>query len=437
MSQLQTEQTYNFGFSSSNQFEFTKWVIQRLNIGTSPLRLEGQGYFNFLKSLVRKHRWETWSSIQKAEMESGNPDPAIISDVCRELSHYFIFFRSRHITFLVDDYSNQRIPPHLQKKLNQTISFAKQGTPIFKVSSEYYGVDLEGIQEGREVVEINIGAHYISSLDKEEAKFLADIVNIRLKKAKYVSDIRTILGSTSYDEGNMPRAIYEEAKGSGKHFYYYGINCIHWLCSGDVALALDLIKKIYERGSVKSSTREMVSPKKQHEAIQDFSNEEIRRIKYIVPHGEKMYEIIIFLGCIARAFVTAKIGKRKEDKRDEPMCVTHLDIRLPVIQELQGEDKGLAEIYGLLTSRAILFTLQTSRSRIEGATERLQLRKIYLPSFRAPLKRDTPIKIDSVDELKSLLSNPRIFAERELKKSDIDMEQLEFALQQTAVKPKD
>jgi hypothetical protein len=150
-----------------------------------------------------------------------------------------------------------------------------------------------------------------------------------------------------------------------------------------------------------------------------------------------MHDVVCYLGGLARAILMNKRSKRKESgKRGAPTCMTHLDVRVPVIDELEQTEPKLAQRYDLLTSRAILFSLETSRSRIQGAVERLQMRRIYFPAFKAPLKRDVPIKIDTLDELKSLLSNPHTFAERELKRADVDITQLDLALDQAKVKPR-
>lgn len=424
---------YQFGFHGSKLHDFTAFALQRIRSKEDNInpRLQGQSPFDYLRSAVRKLRWETWSQIQNGDNESRLPDPSLASDICRSLSHYFRYFESRHVTFLIDDYSNQRIPRHLQRKLNQTISFAKQGTPIFKVSSEYNGVDLEGIQEGREVVEINIGDQYTSLTEPTGPDFLADIVNIRLNKAGYSKpSIEGILGRADY---NMAAAIADESELGP--FYYFGIDCIHWLCSGDVALALDLIKRIFDGDRVSKTNIHRVSNHLQHRTIQKFSHDEIHRIKSIVPYGEEMHEVVVHLGLIARAVVMGKRSKRK-DKLGQPVCMTHLDVRIPVITELQTEQPPLFGIYGMLTSRAILVSLDTSRSRIEGSTERLQMRRIYFPSFKAPITRDVPIKIDALDELISMLKDPQTFADREIKKAALDVRQLELAREVAIVKPR-
>jgi serine/threonine protein kinase len=414
---------YDFNMETSDKLGFVQWVLERFNVEAKSLRLQGQNPFEYLRSIVRGIRWDTWAEIQKNKQSDKLPYSALVSDVCRILPEYFNFFKDRHITFLVDDYSNQRIPVHLQKKLNQTISFAKQGTPIFKVSSEYQGVDLEGIQEGREVTELNIGDKYTAQADDAGYKFLSDIMNLRLKASEYKGSIDQILGKSLYP--NITRAIAEES--ISQKFYYYGIDCVHQLCSGDVALALDLIKRIFDHGRVNKNTTSHVSRNTQHEAIQEFSYRELRQIRNIVPFGPEMYEVICHLGYLARAIVKNKKSNRR-DKKGDPVCMTHLDVRDEAIKEVKRRNNAIWQKYDLLKSRTILLSLYTSRSRIEGSVEKLQMRKIYFPAFKAPLKRDTPIKIDSADDLESMLTNPRTFAERELNKADVDIKQLQLAI---------
>ena len=433
--ELQERDVLRAGLTELAVREFTEWCLQRLGISV-PLahpRVQGQSYFDYLKGLTRRSKWETWAAIQRGRDPVDNADPSLAIDVCRQLAEAFSFFASRHVTFLVDDYSNQRIPSVLQRKLNQTISFAKQGTPIFKVSSEFQGVDLEGIQQGREVVEVNVGQEYSSMADSAHgAAFLVDIANLRLDKADYRGRIDDILGSSSYEGRPMHRALVED----GGKFSYHGVDCIHSLCSGDLALALDLVRRIFEDHGVTRHTTSAVSPSGQHKTIQQFAHQEVRRIRTIPLYGDTMHDIVCYLGALSRAVLVNKKSKRT-DRPDDPMCKTHIDIRSLVLSSLKDDYPDLSDLFDVLTSRAILFSLMDSRSRISGSTERLQLRRIYLPAFKAPLKRDVPIKIDAVEDLKSLLSNPRTFAERELSKSGLDFEQLTLAIEEAEVRPKD
>jgi len=243
MQEVEQEGRFVFGLEDSDSVGLVKAMAARIDPSGSRVRLQGQAPFEYLRGLCRQLRWQEWAQIRQRRADSSDPDSALVSDVTRELGHFVPFFQTTHITFLLDDYSNQRIPVSLQRKLNQTISFAKQGTPLFKVSSEYDGMDLDGIQEGREVLEVNCGEQYTRLNDADGYGFLEDILNRRLREAKYSSEARDILGLSGYT--SFAKAIREEMAG-GERFYYHGVDCVHQLCSGDLALALSVVKRLFE-----------------------------------------------------------------------------------------------------------------------------------------------------------------------------------------------
>ena len=424
MSQLQKDQVHNFGFTADKLTQFSKWFLNRIESKDEHIRLEGQGHFEYLRITIRKLKWETWSNIQNGKIAMTHSDAALISDVCREIADLFEYFNTRMITFLLDDYSNQRIPVALQKKLNNTISFAKQALPIFKVTSEYNGVDLEGIDRSREVTEINIGEKY-TSLEENDTIFLQNIFNKRFEnsKPKYVGKLIDILGKTKYNPYEMANAIANEKKEDGEKFYYHGIDCIHWICSGDIALAIELIKKIYDRGTIRPDSKIQVNASIQHKTIHDFSHEEVKRLRYIVPFGDRIFDIVCQLGILSNTICKLKTTQRI-DRPPGAVCKTHLDIKHDAVIELDTSHKDLSKIFSVMNAKAILFSLEDSRTRKIGQTVRYQIRRIYLPALKAPLKRDEPIKIDSVAELVSLLSDPNSFCRREIGKTGIN--ELEF-----------
>jgi hypothetical protein len=150
-----------------------------------------------------------------------------------------------------------------------------------------------------------------------------------------------------------------------------------------------------------------------------------------------MFEIVYFLGLTANAFVRSKTSKRKDPyKKGKPVCKTHIDIKYQLLSELRLKNQRLYNLLHQLMSKAILFSLETSRKRDTfDPTERLQIRRIYLPAFKAPVKRDQPIKIDRLDDLISFLSDPKAFTQRELRKSSISENQLEISMNTAIVKP--
>jgi serine/threonine protein kinase len=431
---IQNSGEYNFGFVNDKLSEFSKWVLKRLDVLESNVRLEGLGYFEYLRITTRKVKWETWSRIQKSKPSQENSDPALISDICKEISNSFDYFNKRTISFLIDDYSNQRIPVYLQKKLNKTISFAKQAMPIFKVTSEYNGVDLEGIDRSREVTEINIGEKY-TSLEENGTSFIENILNKRLENttSRYKSKIIEILGRTKYQPDEMADAIANEKNESQELFYYSGLDCIHWICSGDIALVLELVKKIFDNGGVTPSSTQLVSDSIQHKTIQQFSQEEVKRLRYIVPYGDKIYEIVCQLSLLSHTIVKNKLSG-KTDRNPTALCKTHLDIKNDILTKLETDHPNLFKILSILNSKAILFSLNSSRTRRTGTTERFQIRRIYLPAFKAPLKRDQAIKIDTIEELKSMLSDPYSFCKREVARTGIEEIQFDNSIQDSDVK---
>ncbi len=69
-----------------------------------------------------------------------------------------------------------------------------------------------------------------------------------------------------------------------------------------------------------------------------------------------------------------------------------------------------------LVWRGVLFPLDTSKSReAHEGTRRFQVRRILLPRYGAPLGRHTPIRIDTHEKLRFLLTEPGDFVNDELR----------------------
>ncbi len=149
-----------------------------------------------------------------------------------------------------------------------------------------------------------------------------------------------------------------------------------------------------------------------------------------------MFDIVCYLGYLANATVADKSSRRK-DKMGEPVSKTHLDIRLAAVRDLDGSHPEEARLYRSLKSKSVLFSLRTSRSRKTGQTEKLQVRRIYLPAFQAPLSRDVPIKVDDCGTLVSLLTNPEAFVERQLEIASLDVSSLRRAVKRSVIAPKE
>jgi hypothetical protein len=188
-----------------------------------------------------------------------------------------------------------------------------------------------------------------------------------------------------------------------------GIDTIADICSGDLGMALDLVKKIYVTVD-KFPVPEPVSAKKQDEIIHQYSDREHTYNRYFPVFGKEIAEIADQLCWLAHE-ATINCDSKK-DGETEPMVKTHLDIPLAVARNLPEKMQLLLHE---MQRKGVLFCLDTSRSRIENdGTERYQVRRILLVRYRAPLGRRDPIKMDNDQKLLHLLQEPNRFVRAEL-----------------------
>lgn len=373
-------------------------------------KLHGISWLLYAKKKLAIKRNQIWRGILTTPTQR-TPDPSLLFDLCKELEDVFPLLREKHIAFLVDDYSNQRIPAELQRMLNQTISFAKQGNPIFKVTSEYQGVDLDGIQEGREVIEVNLGKEYVDLSGTNRSRFLEDVLNIRFTKSSARITAEQLLGRSMLSPGTqMARQIRNSAEPTGDKFYYHGVDTIADICSGDLAMALDLVKQIFVSVKDVKSLSSPVAPSLQHKIIHEYSDREHMYIRYYSFMGKQMSKIVDALCWLAHE-AAVKCNSEKDGKV-EPMIKTHLDISLQAVENLPAQWQPLLQE---MQKKGVLFSLDTSKSRVANrGTERYQMRRILLVKHIAPLARRDPIKLDNDQSLVFLLSDPREFVNEEL-----------------------
>jgi serine/threonine protein kinase len=380
-------------------------------------QLAGVGWLDHALKALRLRRSQVWSQIL-ARGSNNIPNSSVVFDLCRDLADVFPLLNGKHIAFLLDDYSNQRIPVRLQRILNQTISFAKQGNPIFKVSSEYMGVDLTGIQQGREVVEVNFGKEFVDLQDSDRTGFLEDVIDIRFKLANEKGGdqyshvtARELLGRQRLSAGTpMARSIRQAHKHKKRSpFHYYGIDTIAELCSGDIAMAIDIVRDVFARhvGAVKKDLP--VPQRVQHDVIRECSDTEHLHLRYLT-HGRVISRVMDKLCWLAH-----KSAVERDSKKDnvlEPMIKTSIDVVNSVRHEISDEHIAILDE---MIKRGCLFSLDTSRSRMRGeGTERYQIRRILLVKYASPLARRDPIKIDRPQLLEQLLTDPEGFCVAEL-----------------------
>lgn len=397
------------GLTKATEQSIAEVICNRFELPKVGAKLGGVSWLTYVRKKLAIKRNEVWKGIL-ANPSTRTANPALLFDLCKDLEEVFPLLKEKHIAFLIDDYSNQRIPLELQRMLNQTISFAKQGNPIFKVSSEYQGVDLEGIQEGREVVEVNFGKEYVDLTESRRSVFLEDVLDIRFRQANVNTTAKALLGRSGIKPTVPMARQIRRAENAGDPFYYHGIDTIADICSGDLGMALDLVKKIYVIAKDKFPLSESVPPKKQDEIIHQYSDREHSYNRYFPVFGKEIAEIADRLCWLAHEVTIHRDSKKDGDP--EPMIKTHLDIPMAVARDLPEK---MQKLLHEMQRKGVLFCLDTSRSRIENeGTERYQVRRILLVRYRAPLGRRDSIKMDNVQKLLHLLQEPEQFVRAEL-----------------------
>jgi Cdc6-like AAA superfamily ATPase/tRNA A-37 threonylcarbamoyl transferase component Bud32 len=393
-------------------------IRHRVGLDASSGRYAGVSHFSVLRNELRQARDALWLEILDRQTARQRTDAQLVFDVCRDLEGCWPFLKEHRLVFLVDDYSNQRIPVALQKRLNQAITFSKQGSPIFKVTSEYDGVDLEGVQEGREVHEVNVGFEYVSLESSNRYRFLKSLLDHRFTHLEHPTDLLQVLPPSdvgpSIDMARQIRAAHQ----SNKRFYYHGLDTISDLCSGDFAMAIDLVRRMFEHARVDWRAPTLISPAIQDKIIREYAKHEFEYIRYQSRDGKAKYTIADRLCWLSGQCILTKDTKKNDVV--VPVVKNHLDITETALRELETQPQysQLATMLRDLVTRGVLFPLQSSRARQgRDATYRLMLRRILLAIHTTALGRDQPIRIDDVQRLVYLLTEPAKFVDDELERT--------------------
>ena len=415
---LRDTQSISFGLTEDVAAKCCTAIRQRVLPDSSNIRYAGVSLLSTLRDDIRRARDLLWGEILDRRSSQQRPDAQLLFDVCKSIENEWTFLQQYRLVFLIDDYSNQRIPIGLQKRLNQSITFSKQGSPIFKVTSEYDGVDLDGVQEGREVFEVNIGYEYVSLQGSKRYGFLKNVLERRFNYLKCPVDISDVLMLSNIEPAI---AMAKEIRASGiakKRFHYHGLDTISDLCSGDFAMGIDLVRRIFEAGRVNWRSPREISAVIQDRVIRNFAKHEFEYIRYHSRDGQIKYTIADRLCWLSKECILTK--DTTKDGNTVPVVKNHLDIAETALRQLEKQYPLKAAILHELVTRGVLFPLQPSRTRNgRDATHRLMIRRILLSLYTTALGRDQAIRIDDVQRLIHLLTDPEEFAKQELDRTAV------------------
>ncbi|CUR51354.1 putative Non-specific protein-tyrosine kinase [Nitrosotalea devaniterrae] len=319
-----------------------------------------------------------------------------------------VFRNSRPFYFLLDDYSNPKVPFDIQKSLNRIIGF-RNSKYCFKITTEKLGFipqDLDGkfLQQDREFTYLDLGGRYIKYDGSQRKEFIKEIIARRLKRAEINLDPDQFFGNRRHN--NIAEALLFEKQGHKKkntRVIYSGFETIYRLCMGDVGTILTLCRDIYAVWiSKKQTIDEPVDYKIQDKAIRDFSKRRLDSIKELPIYGEQLYRLVEVFGDISKKYLYEySKSSTNYDYREV--------LRIDLVENpncLKGEAK---ELLTKLITEHIFLDAGTAYPLGKGISNiQLILRPIYTPVLKISYTNRYAVRM-SCSQLKGFLSNPEKF----------------------------
>jgi len=430
ISQRDDRETF-FGFGEIQEKELFNFLLEKLNKKDQATKLQGVSPLEHLLDIVESEVNYCYEQFLKGYNLEFTTPISFIKELTKFLTNNITYFKEKNITFLIDDFSVHRVSEPVQRILNPII-WDRQPTHIFKLSTEKYGAEtlyessaqsIPTADLTREFREIDCGRYYIDLSDKgrkeELINFAKELLDRRLKLAKYEGTCEQIIGHSEYPEGSIGRALAISVE-TKRNDYYHGLETIAEICSGDISALLEIYRVIFEEGRVNRSTNTMVKKNVQHSAVVSVSKNFFEKIKAFYPMGEEMYNIVDKFGALCRKILVS--GKKMEYKGPSGAIkgVLPETSRIEVNPTPGKPDEEFSDyqkrLMKELVRRAIFIEMEPGRARVtSGTTLRWQLRRIYCPAFYISPIKTVAIKW-STSDFKFFLSNPKEKCEAEFKR---------------------
>lgn len=384
-----------YGIGDREQATVLEFIVSRIQptdrsiAGTAPLRIA--------IAAIEREMFQSHRRLIRGEVPIDTTSSAFLGDLTDSLAANVPGLNDRPVAFLLDDFSTHRVPEHVQRVLGPIV-WERRPSHVFKVSSEKNGVVFSyaggaTVDASRDREEIDCGKEYIdlSSRNDENIKavraFARDLLATRLELAGWAGTPEQLIGaSPPYREW-----IQQMATPGAPTPQYFGMRTISELCSGDVATLLLIYRRILVNCDAKRT--ELISASRQDEAICGVSSELLANLVPQRPLGKDMFKIACsFAHFAGRAVKDARPIKEGED---------YLPRECPRIEVDQGAetavglDQDLLELYNELVRRSVFIELDNSRSRRDQvATLRWHFRRIYMPAYRGPLRKNDALKFE-------------------------------------------
>jgi serine/threonine protein kinase len=375
----------------------------------APTRLRGVSRIEQALELIEAGIFALQLEFQAAPLTRRRTTASFLGDFTDLLVEAIPRLAQNKIAFLLDDFSTHRIAAPVQSILN-TIIWQRRSSHVFKLSSEKHGAFLNdellaSSEITRERLEIDCGQEYLALNDahreRQTVRFAVDLLNNRLRAAKYARTAEVLFGHSEWPEGSLAKALAPKGH-DPRPSHYHGVDCIAQLCSGDIASLLSVYSTIFASGNVEKSTVSAVPKYIQDRAIRDVSRKMVELVKTYVPHGREMHAIVLALGNLIRNVL--QDGALQSD--GDPTQVPRIEIDQKTGDVATGMPDPLKDLAWELVRRAIVIEMEPGLSRHRNVTTlRWNLRRIYLPTFGAALSKNDAVK-KGADWLQQFLAEP-------------------------------
>lgn len=309
--------------STISKVKLTEFLIENVFQGDGELyTISPEKLLIQCKSIIEKEILLAQKKILKKETVQKMTTVSFLKNLIQKLDELFEFFRSRHIYFLLDDFSDPKVPYELQKSLNRIIGFRNERF-CFKISTEKFGftpIDSDGkiLQQDREFSYIDLGARFINANRSEKKDFIKKIIEKRLERSNIDLSVEEFFGPKPF-KGKIADALLQERIGleGEKHsrFLYASFDMIYRLCSGDVSTMLQLCKQIYlATEAAGQDLKKGSSPQLQDQIIRDFSKTRLNQIKEMPELGTKLFHLVETFGNISKKYLYDYSKAKKDSK---------------------------------------------------------------------------------------------------------------------------
>lgn len=411
--------------SPENIYSFRNFIQKRFqNIPIYGETDALQEMIQYAHALVTKEKQDelTWSLNNiKTEFLLSEPD---LNDFFKSLQQDFIDLSNSQFFILVDDASEGRMHPEMQKILNSIMTSATKRF-CFKVTCDKAMYTLETI-EGRAIdpsqdfIFVDLASLSVKAerSGKEITKYIKDIVNIRLNSVvKKNMDITHILGKsqnpreflTLLANTKLVAKKEQDILENKKRALYGGWNIVLQLSHGSIRTLFQLLNYIFLNSNFDYNNPKEIPLIEQDEYVREFSKQKFKSLLMLKgeidgdPLGTPLSNFANSIGEVSREYLT-KWNTGEKGRFYETISIEKTDLR-PLSKKADRILKYLV-VYDILITEGMNF----SRAQF-GISQRFDLNKIYAPCFQTTYRVRNHLYL-SKNRFEELLLQPEIFVKK-------------------------